>query len=135
MKNLLYLFLACTITLTSCGSDDDTESSNEDLIIGTWQFVSSSSNGIPNTDINECDLMDTLQFTETMLTEAYHYGENCEEIETDTAIYSIDGDQISVTYTGDNETLIATIETLNNNTLSIKYVEEGDTYTSNHTRL
>ncbi len=135
MKNLLYLFLACTITLTSCGSDDDTESSNEDLIIGTWKFTSSSTNGTTDTDNYACNFLGTLEFNNTTMISTYYDGDNCETSETDIATYEIDGNQITVTYSGENDTYTATIETLDNNTLSIKDVADGDVYIDTYTKL
>ncbi len=77
MKKLIFLFLSLAV-LTACSSDDD--SSDEDLILGTWFIV--EVNNIPNSDftLSECNKNSTMTFNEDgTATSVFHaqVGENC----------------------------------------------------------
>lgn len=47
--------------LFSCSSDDSGSSSSDDLIVGKWKKLSESENGVDQ-PLNQCDLMEMLDF-------------------------------------------------------------------------
>lgn len=139
LKTLIALTFIFLITI-SCGGDDDdnlTEQNSAD-IIGTWKFTSSTTNGVADTDIYVCELMDLLIITNTTVSSKYFEdpsgmnGNNCEEFDGGSQSYSISGNTISVV--DGNYTYTAEIITLNNTTLTTKDVDGNDTYTETYTR-
>ncbi len=136
MKNLKKLALITFVVLTgfACSDDDDndsTTSQNQASIIGTWKWVASTQNG-ENQPLDECELLFTLVFNTSQVTETDFYGDNCEMTETDIASYSIDGNSITVNY--DGESFTSEITTLNNSTLTVKDTEDGIVFTETYTK-
>lgn len=132
MKNLKKLILLTLIVITgyACSSDDDGGDSteqNRDNIIGTWVLTASSDNGVDN-PIEGCDELFTIIFTASQATFIEYDGDNCENEYTDSVDYTINGNTITV-YGYESE-----IVTLNNTTLTIKDVDEGDVYIETYTR-
>ena len=96
MQNLKITFLTIITAFMAftCSSDDDSsisQTTNAELIIGTWKLTSTSSNGVADT-LTECDLLDTLTFNETTViyitNDSITEEEPCNS-ESDTAPYSI----------------------------------------------
>ncbi len=134
-KTLLYLF-AITLVFASCKKDDDAMDTddNEANIVGTWKITSETENGVPLT-LDECEVLGTINFRSNgTATDTYYYGENCAMTDVENYNYSINDDQLTISY-GDNESYTVTITTLNNTTLKIEdsYEEEGVTYTYSST--
>jgi len=127
MKKLLYLFIAIVIPFTSCKKDDDAmdTDSNEANIVGTWKLASETENGTP-VDLGPCDFIVTFNQNGSGSDEST-FGDNCEMTENDNFTYTINEDQLSITYPGDG-TFTVEIESLSNTTLVIKDVdiEEGE---------
>ncbi|TGV01571.1 lipocalin-like domain-containing protein [Flavivirga rizhaonensis] len=138
MKTLkLTLLTIITACLTfSCSSDDDSPTkSNAELIIGTWKWTEETEDGT-NEVLDECDLLDTLTFTDTQVSYVSHFKENqnattCSSI-TLNDIYSINGNSI----TSDVEladTNTYEIVTLNSTTLVLKFEETFNNETTVYT--
>lgn len=129
-KALTLCFLL--ITIASCSSDDNSETDeNQASIIGTWKFTSSSTNGISDS-IDTCDLLNTLVISNGQMSATEYWGTDCTETDIYSTGYTISGMSISVTEGGESYTL--EILTLNEATLSIKEVDEGDVYIDTYTR-
>lgn len=122
IKIILLAIIASTLTF-SC-SNDDNDSSSSASIIGTWQWTSSNEDG-SNVILTECDLLDTIIFTDTQFTFVSHNSDNDSApctTESLTGTYSITGNIISTLYDedGEVESQTAEITTLNSTTLVIK---------------
>lgn len=130
MLQKLILLTLIVITGYACSSDDDggdTTQQNKDNIIGTWIWTASSENGV-DYPLEGCDELFTNVFTATQYSYIEYFGTNCEEEYTDSANYTINGNTITV-YGYESE-----IVTLNNTTLTIKDVDDGDVYIETYTR-
>ena len=120
MKKMKIILLAIITTSLafSCGNDDDSSSSNS--IIGTWQWVSSIEDG-ENDPLTECDLLNTIEFTDTQLISVSNESDNgsapCTS-ETSTFTYTIEDNTLSLTV-GDEITILG-IVTLNSTTLVLR---------------
>ncbi|AUP81465.1 lipocalin-like domain-containing protein [Flavivirga eckloniae] len=136
MKTLkLTLLTIITACLTfSCNSDDDSPAkSNAELIIGTWKWTEGTQDGVAET-LTECDLLDTLTFTDTQISYASHEEGTapCATANTFSDTYTIDGNII----TSDIEiALTKTYEiiTLNSTTLVLKFEETENNETNIYT--
>ena len=133
MKNLKITFLTIIAAFMafSCSSDDDSsisQTTNAELIIGTWKLTSTSSNGVADT-LTECDLLDTLTFNET--TVIYINNDRIPEEEpcnsaSDTAPYSINDN--TITLTNPLGSIVTNeIAALNSTTLTLRYDQGTDT--------
>ncbi len=136
MKHIKKLILLTFVVLTgfACSSDDDGNSLTEEnlaKIIGTWLWTASSENG-ENIPLDECDLLSTLAFTSTQITDMYFFGVNCGESESFVTNYTINGNTISVVEGG--ETYTAEITTLNSTTLTVKDIDGSDVYIDTYTK-
>ena len=130
-KKLLTLSLLL-ITIIACSSDDSsTTEDNQAIIIGTWKYTSSSTNGVADA-VDTCDLLNTLVITSNQVTITEYWGVNCAETDSFTISYTISGNIITTTEEGESYT--SEILTLNETTLSIKDVDEGDIYIETYTR-
>lgn len=129
-KALALCFLL--ITITSCSSDDNSETDdNQASIIGTWKFTSGSTNGVTDS-VEACDLLNTVVISSNQMNFTEYWGANCTEKDTYSISYTISGELITITEGGESFTL--NILTLNETTLSIKEVDEGDVYIETYTR-
>lgn len=62
MKNQILLF-STFLLLISCNNDDSTSNENSnDTVIGKWVQISRAFNGINDDDLDECELMETIEF-------------------------------------------------------------------------
>ena len=128
IKKLLVLVLL-TFTVFACNKSDD---SNEDqgsdfatLIVGSWRFISSSTNGTPDQNNNPCASQTRVVFTSNgNVTISEYSGVNCETITGGSGTYVI-GDS-DLTLTIDQESTTVEITTLNTTDMSIRYIDEGD---------
>ena len=137
LKTILLLTFVAIFTF-SCNNDDDDNSDNvtlenQEKILGTWQFTSSTTNGVLDTDNDSCLTQFTVTFNETQVTTIDKYGPNCEMTDTYINTYSINGNTISITDEGDTYSL--DIVTLNDTTLTISYTEDGDVYTETYAKI
>ncbi len=132
LKKITLVFL-CIFMASSCSSDDDSIAINnlQISIIGNWLYTSSTFNGM-NDPFGPCDDLSTLIFTATQVTSTEYFGNNCDQSDSNTETYAINGNIISVTFQGDTYT--AEIITLNATTLTLKEVEGTDEYTDTYTR-
>lgn len=141
MKHFKTLCLALlAVAMVSCGSDDDDNRSNAELIIGTWQLTSETENG-QNEQLDDCELMGTVQFDGTVFTSVtfddFNNPGTCENDGTFTGGYSISGSTLNLTTFGTTDSV--EITTLND---SILVLTETDTdedgtfvYVTTFTRL
>jgi len=131
MKNLKITFLTIITAFMAftCSSDDDSSSSqttNAELIIGTWKLTSASSNGAADT-LTECSLLDTLTFNET--TVIFNYSITEEEpcnSESETSPYSINDNTITLTNSL-GSIVTNEVASLNSTTLTLRYDQGTDT--------
>ncbi|NRB58495.1 MAG: lipocalin family protein [Winogradskyella sp.] len=126
----LFLF---NFTCSDDDNDDDQTTANEENIIGTWQFQSSTTNGVIDTDNDPCLSQLTITFSATKVTTNDVYGENCEMMETYVNGYSINGNILTVIDEG--EAYDSEILTLNDTSFTIEDFDEGDVYTETYIRL
>ena len=133
MKALKFLVALTVLLSFSCSSDDDSGApSNNELILGKWQWTASTSDGTP-VELDECELQDTLEFkADGEVTSVSHNGVisiedgtlECVASATVDAEYTIDGNVITVEIgTSSNE---GTIVTLNATTLTVSYTYEDN---------
>ena len=141
LKSLLVLtaVLLTSIVFTSCNSDDDKDAS----IVGTWLQVSGSSETLRNgesiseyTDVVDADNYSKITFNaDGTFSELYSESYDGQvETSTDTGVYTISGNTISVTYDYENEeeneyddNTVLTFE-VSSTQLIVSYLEE---YTNN----
>lgn len=130
-KNVITLCFLL-ITITSCSSDDNSETDdNQASIIGTWKFTSSSTNGVTD-NVEACDLLNMLVINSSQISITEYWGADCSETDIFTISYTISGKSITIIEGGESYTL--EILTLNERTLSIKEIDEGDVYIETYTR-
>ena len=135
MKKLnLFILFICTMAAVSCGSDDDGTEVSGTGLIGTWQWVSASENGVAET-LDECDLQDTIEFrTDGTVINRFFTSIStnnqitCDGPDTDEFGWSLSGDQLTLSATagGVTESETATVTTLNETTLTIEYRDEDN---------
>lgn len=118
MKKVVILLTAIFL-LFSCSSDDGGGSSSSSDLTGTWSLVSKTKNSEVY-ELDDCELMNTLTFTSSMVTDVDFFsigieGE-CEE-DSDTVEYTtnrgailvmIDGEAFSSEYSIDGSILTIT---------------------------
>lgn len=134
IKKLSKLFLILTVGLLVACSSDDSSSSNsfETDIIGTWELLSLTANGVDLLQNEEC--FSTLTFTSSTLVSTDYFdnedGNGCvvDDISAP-GTYSISGNML--TGTVDGETITFEIIQLNSTTLKLEaaITEEGQTFT------
>ena len=61
MKKLILLLSVCTLVFTSCGSDDDA-SSSQDQIVGTWKYFKYLENGVEQ-PLEPCETEETTVYS------------------------------------------------------------------------
>ncbi|WP_378183994.1 lipocalin family protein [Aquimarina sp. SS2-1] len=133
---IVKFFLASLILLSfACSSDDDSTTNSlidGDLLIGTWQLTASVSNG-EIIELDECDLQNTLEFTETGALNATVNNSSvtidgsliCQASLTLTLDYTLQGNLLTI-QTG-TDANIGTIVTLTETTLILEFsYEETD---------
>jgi len=129
MKHLFLFLMASTLVFTSCNKDDDNDSaSNEEKIVGTWQFTSESLNGV-EVPVEDCELLDFYTFNEDNTgLNTYNDCDDTNIENIDIFTYDVTGDRIEFSYEG-NDIESYEISTLNGSTLSIKqsFEEQGVT--------
>ena len=135
MKKLsLFILFICTMAAVSCGSDDDGTEVSGTGLIGTWQWVSASENGVAET-LDECDLQETIEFREGGIVVSRFFNSvstnnqiTCDGPETEEFGWSLAGDQLTLSFTAGTitETETATITTLNETTLIVEYRDEDN---------
>ncbi len=132
MKNitLSFLLIISLVTLSSCGGDDDSNdnTSNGNLLIGTWDLIEYTSNGQSYFDPDDCLDQEVFIFSSSDLTiqnfEEDNNG-NCVLEEEFKIPYTINGNTITISndYFGTfsvNETQFILTE---------QYEEGGENYT------
>lgn len=128
------MFLILTIVLlVACSSDDSSNSNSyETDIIGTWELLSLTANGIDLLQGEECS--STFTFTATTIVSTDYFdnddGNGCVlDYISDPGTYSITGDML--TGTVDDETVTFEIIQLNATTLKLEatITEGGQTFT------
>lgn len=112
LKTVLILFLT-TLTVVSCSKDDDNKT-DQNLLVGKWQFDSRTLDGEP-LELSECEKKGLYIFTEDELTGYTYEGEECEIEKIEVFNYVREGDKLIV----ENEemTIEYTIEKLTKTTL------------------
>jgi len=130
MKKITKMFLILTFgMLVSCGSDDSSDSNTfETDIIGTWELISSTANGLEFFESTECQTLLTFTATTIVSTEFYDYedGNGCVlDYVSDSGTYTLSGNILTGTI--DDETATFEILELNATTLKIQgnITEEG----------
>jgi hypothetical protein len=137
-KNIHRIFLALTLgLLLSCSSDDETTTESNNFasdIIGEWELISVTSNGIELIDDGDC--FDRIEITDS----TYEYieyadfedGNGCVEVGGQTNSpepYTLTGSNFSTSDEG--ETFEVEIIELNSTRLKFQevYTEDGETFT------
>ncbi len=139
MKKVIYLFVSVLFagaTFVSCSSDDNNGGSSSS-IVGSWEFyqegysIGSQEVVLGDYEHTEGCSKDYIQFrADGTATDHYFYGTTCEE-ETDDAAYTTSGNNITVTYQGDEgEEVVSGTYEINSNILTIRLSETymGVTY-------
>ncbi|MFK5878108.1 MAG: lipocalin family protein [Flavobacteriaceae bacterium] len=124
--NQLMLFAFLVFSLVSCDDDDVTVAS----IIGSWEFVSSTTDGVLD-PAEDCPFEITFDANTVSVKE--FYGDNCEDIDTYSFDYSIDGNEITSFQDGQNYT--SRIVTLSETTLIIENIDEDEVFVETYRRL
>ena len=133
MKNLQKIILLSLLIIgtMSCSDDDENPWDDFSSILGEWEFVSSSTDGIP-------DLLDDCPFVLDFVSDyqvkgTSWYGDNCEDSDVETAAYTIEGDKLRVNE--GEEILVATIKILSETTLQIEEIDEGEVFLITYKRI
>jgi hypothetical protein len=128
MKKLILLFSVISLALTSCNSDDDS-SSSQDQIIGTWKFHKFFTNGVEET-LTDCEKQETYTFRSNGTVDYMYYEQdlssNCILEEDVTGTWENDGNNNYAVDFGDGPSTQAVF--FQNNTFYFEDVFEGDTY-------
>lgn len=114
LKTLVILFMT-TALMIGCSKDDD--GSKKASLVGTWNLVEQSLNGISH-ELNECEEKTLFIFTEEQVTSKTYEGELCEIEVVDVYSYTRTGSKIVIV----NEELGSIeyeIETLTKTTLKL----------------
>ena len=127
LKNVFLLAFLSVLTI-SCDSDDD-DDFDFASIIGTWVFVSSTTDGVQDPP-EDCPW--ELTFSANQIDGTDYYGDNCEEMDFFTIDYSIDGDIVTINEDGYEFTM--RILTLSETTLTIEDSDDGVVYTETFRR-
>lgn len=135
-KNFLILTLVVAIAF-GCSSNDDggagnngsdtVSTDNLSKILGTWLFVSSSTNGVVD-PIEGCEQFSSLIFTTSQVSIQEVFGDNCSETQSTSEEYSINGNTLNV------GGFIVDIKTINSTTLVVEYTEDGDEITETYNK-
>jgi len=130
LKRTLVLILILLTTI-ACGGDDDdgtgangTDSvslDNISKIIGTWKFTSSTTNGVPDSTDEPCQLMRTVEFTIDNAITTEYSGSSCSTQESTYEPWNINGNKLNIGGTK------IEIVTLSSESITVKYSEGGDT--------
>lgn len=125
MKNLILLLSVFALALTSCSNDDD-NSSSQDLLIGTWNYSRSFEDGVEIT-LSDCEKQETQVFNADGTFSITFYDDfdgPCVEDLTFTGTWSNTGNSVySVTIFG--ETFSQLIE-FDGNTYSVTTIDDVD---------
>lgn len=113
MKKLI-LLLVIGLTVMACPNDDVDDPISENPIVGTWKFLESFENDVPE-DIEPCDTEGALVFEENgNFSGEYYVDDNedgvCELEEMDMGTWSNTGNLYTITIDGESETKEITFE-------------------------
>lgn len=136
-KSIVLLAILTGVLFIACSDDNDDDDNynggaiTEADLIGTWELTQVTVNG--TIEPEECPTFRT--FTADQVISQEYSGANCEEMETDTVNYTLEGSTLTIT--GSNFTQSVEIVSLSSTTLKITYEDnfEGenwvyvDTYT------
>ncbi len=134
---LSFILAFALVTITSC-KDDEVEKTNAEKIIGSWILTNFTENGI--THFEACDELETVTFDATIFTQKYYYDDNeneddnedgnCNDVDTFSGTYTIDGDVLLVASGSESNT--GEIQELTGATLKLRFLDEGDIYISTY---
>ena len=132
MKNLALFLCVLTLSLSSCGNDDDGNNSSQDSLIGSWELFQTFINGDEVT-LDICELMQTIivKSDGTFTVESFEdNGSSCVSDGISNGIWeNLGNNSYKITSdigTEDEDAFTATF-TFENNTFSIELVEGSDT--------
>lgn len=131
LKIIVLLTFSFLLTTMSCSSDDDGGINYADAIIGNWRYTSATENG-ENVALDACELLETLVINASQIRITEYFGNSCEDSDTFSVSYTLEGNAISLTDGVDSESV--EILMLNDTTFTIRQEDEGDVYTDTYTR-
>lgn len=114
---LISAIALASLTLFSCDNKDD--DSSEASIEGKWKIHEVKRNNILQ-PLTDCEDQQTIEFTPTNFITTHYSGPNCENIDdVSSALYSLNGESLTIHYTTDDSEVI-TVKELTNSTLKLK---------------
>ncbi|MEM5566524.1 lipocalin family protein [Psychroserpens sp. AS72] len=133
MKKLILLFSVIALTFTSCGSDDDS-GSGQDQFIGFWKYTQYLEDGVVQ-ELDLCEDLDTILISAngTYNSKGYYdYGDGCELDYDESGTWENLGSG-NYSSTSDGDTYVVHIE-FSGNQMFLDEVYEGVTYRDVYTR-
>ncbi|MEY8847664.1 lipocalin family protein [Psychroserpens sp. XS_ASV72] len=103
---------------------------NPSSIIGTWLLTGETENGVNIFDPSDCDVVVT--FGATQLTSTEYWGDNCENADSSTSNYTINGNTLIETNEGESSS--SQILELSSTTLRLTFTDGDFTYVETYTR-
>ncbi|WP_299362636.1 lipocalin family protein [Winogradskyella sp.] len=127
------------IVFISCSSDDDSGNENDnpadiaELILGSWTFSNSTTNGVADPVDDPCEQLLSINFSANLnFTRFERSGDNCQTTTQFTGTYSLNGNTLTVT-TGQG-TNIVEITNISSSNVSFQHMDGSDVIVENFTK-
>ena len=135
-SKIVFLLFIVTIFSFSCSKSDDSDDADAsnfpELIVGVWQFTSSTTNGTADT-LEGCDSSELIEFATNMdFGQVEFSGAQCDMPTQSIGTYTLSGKTVTITLP--QGSVSGEIVSLNQNTLSIQVSDGQNTFSLTYTK-